>query len=74
MNQLTISLAHEMRAANLNITVLALDPGDIPTKLSRWQGTTSMEESVKGMVGIIERATIDMSGAFIKWNGTKIPY
>ena len=67
-------MAHEFKAANLNITVLALDPGDIPTRLSRWKGGTNMDESIKGMVGIIERATLDMSGDFIKWNGTKIPY
>jgi len=33
-----------------------------------------MKESVKEMVGIIERTTIDMSWAFIKWNDIKIPY
>lgn len=74
LNQLTVTIAHEMKAAKLNITVLALDPGDIPTKLSRGQGKTDMDESVRGMVGIVEGATVDRSGSYLKWNGTTIPF
>lgn len=65
----TITIAHEMKAKNLKITMLALGPGDIPTKLSGWTGHTVMEESITGMVKIIEKATIDISGSYLRWNG-----
>ncbi|KAJ5799668.1 uncharacterized protein N7518_001736 [Penicillium psychrosexuale] len=74
LNMETVTIAHEMKAKNLNITMLALDPGDIPTKLSRWSGNTNMEQSVKGMVKIIEEATVDISGSFLRWNGEKLQF
>ncbi|KAE8414596.1 hypothetical protein BDV36DRAFT_239007 [Aspergillus pseudocaelatus] len=74
LNMETVTIAHEMKAKNLNITMLALDPGDIPTKLSRWAGNTNMEQSITGMVKIIEEATIDISGSYLRWNGDKLPF
>jgi len=74
LNQQTITVAHELKAAGEKITLLALDPGDIPTRLSRWQGTTTMEQSVRGMVEVIENASVDISGSYMKWNGKTIPY
>ncbi|OBT64480.1 hypothetical protein VE03_05374 [Pseudogymnoascus sp. 23342-1-I1] len=74
LNMETVTIAHEMKARNLNITMLALDPGDVPTKLSKWAGNTDMEKSINGMVKIIEEATIDISGSYLRWNGDKIPF
>jgi hypothetical protein len=70
----TVTIAHEIKAKNLNITLLALDPGDIPTRLSRWEGNSDMEKSVTGMAKIIEEATVDISGSYLRWNGEKIPF
>lgn len=74
LNMATVTIAHEMNAKNLNITMLAVDPGDIPTKLSKWSGNTNMEQSIQGMVKIIEEATIDISGSFLRWNGGKVQF
>jgi len=74
LNQLTVSMAHELRAARLNITTIALDPGNVPTKLSRWQGEVPAEESARGMYTVIEKTTIEDSGSFLTWNGTKTPF
>lgn len=67
----TVTIAHEMKAKGLNITMIAIDPGDIPTKLSKWSGNSNMDDSIKGIVKIIDEATIDSSGSFISWNGEK---
>lgn len=45
-----------------------LDPGDVPTRLSRGNGKTGIDKSVRGMVGIIENATDNDSGCFYKWD------
>ncbi|GIK02040.1 hypothetical protein Aspvir_006083 [Aspergillus viridinutans] len=74
LNMETVTIAHELKARNLNVTVLALDPGDVPTKLSGWEGTTDMEASIRGMVKIIEEAEVDLSGSYFRWNGEKIPF
>lgn len=65
LNMEALTIAHKIKAKNLDITMLALDPGDIPTKLSRWAGNTNMEHSVTGMVKAIEEATIDLSGSYL---------
>lgn len=70
----TVTIAHELKAKSLNVTVLAVDPGDVPTMLSRWEGTTDMEASIKGMVKIIEDADVDVSGSYFRWNGERIPF
>ncbi|KAI0487080.1 short chain dehydrogenase [Xylaria cf. heliscus] len=74
LNALSISVAIELRAAKKNIAVLCVDPGDVPTKLSRWAGDIDLDKSVHGMFAQIEKATIEDTGLFVNWAGHKWPY
>jgi len=74
LNQLTVSIAHELKASGLNITAIALDPGNVPTKLSRWQGEVPAEESARGMYNVIDNLTIDDSGSFLTWKGMRTSF
>lgn len=74
LNQQTVTIAHELRAADSKVIMLALDPGDVPTRLSRGNGKTDIDESVRGLVKIIETATLADSGSFLKWTGQKISF
>ncbi|GES60664.1 short-chain dehydrogenase [Aspergillus terreus] len=74
LNALSISIAIELRAAKENIAVLCVDPGDVPTKLSRWAGDIDLNDSVRGMYEQIEKATIEDTGLFVNWRGHKWPY
>ena len=74
LNQQTVSISHELKAAGSNVIMLALDPGDVPTRLSRGNGKTDMDKSVRGMVEIIEKATLVDSGKFLKWTGDEIAF
>lgn len=74
LNALSISVAIELKAAKENIAVLCIDPGDVPTKLSRWAGDIDLNDSVHGMFEQIERATIEDTGLFVNWKGRKWPY
>lgn len=74
LNELSISVAIELKAAKENIAVLCIDPGDVPTKLSRWAGDIDLNDSVHGMFEQIERATIEDTGLFLNWKGRKWPY
>ncbi|KAF4765370.1 hypothetical protein HAV15_003077 [Penicillium sp. str.  len=65
LNALSISVAIELKAAKENIAVLCIDPGDVPTKLSRWAGDIDLNDSVHGMFEQIERATIEDTGLFL---------
>ena len=74
LNQQTVSISHELKAAGSSVIMLALDPGDVPTRLSRGNGKTDMDKSVRGMVEIIEKATLADSGKFLKWTGQEIAF
>ncbi|KAJ8133598.1 hypothetical protein O1611_g21 [Lasiodiplodia mahajangana] len=74
LNALSISVAIELKAAKKNIAVLCIDPGDVPTKLSRWAGDIDLNDSVRGMYEQIEKATIEDTGLFVNWRGHKWPY
>jgi hypothetical protein len=69
-----VTIHHELKAAAAGITILMLDPGDIPTRLSGGNGETDIDKSVRGMVGIIQKATAKDSGCFYKWNGETVAF
>lgn len=54
--------------------MICVDPGDVPTKLSRWAGDIDLNDSVRGMYEQIEKATIEDTGLFVNWAGHKWPY
>ena len=74
LSQQTVTVSQELRAAGSNVVMLAVDPGDVPTRLSHGHGQTEIDKSVRGIVDIIEMATLTDSGAFFKWTGEKIPF
>ncbi|KAG8156730.1 hypothetical protein KVR01_013335 [Diaporthe batatas] len=74
LNALSISVSQELKTAKENIAVLCVDPGDVPTKLSRWEGWINFDDSVRGMYEQIEKATINDTGLFVNWQGHKWPY
>ena len=54
-NSMSVVVGIELKAAKENIAVLCIDPGDVPTKLSHWQGDIKLDDSVRGMYNQIER-------------------
>lgn len=74
LNALSVSLHFELKAAKEKIAVLLVDPGDVPTKLSRWAGDIDLNDSVRGMYDQIEKATLEDSGLFVNWKGHKWRY
>ena len=73
LNQQAMTIADELRATGSEIIMLALDPGDLPTRLSRGNRKTDIDKSVRGMVEFIEKVTLEDSDSFLEWSGRKIP-
>lgn len=71
LNQQTVTIANELKAAGSKIVMIVVDPGDVPTRLIRGNGKTDIDKSVRGIVEIIESATLVDSGSFLKWAGQK---
>ena len=74
VNQQAKTLALDFQRDNIPVTTLALDPGWIKTRLTRWKGRDDIVEACNGMVDVIERLTLEMSGQFINWKGEPVPW
>lgn len=69
LNQLTRSLAHDVR--KWNMIALVMDPGWVATDMGGRSAPTSAEESVRNMIQIIDSLTPKESGEFLNRFGEK---
>jgi len=74
LNQETQTIAMDLKNSGSKIAVAAVSPGWVKTKLSGWLGDTDIDESVNGMISVIENLNTENTGGFWNWNGNKIPY
>lgn len=56
------------------IAIVALHPGHVRTALGGPNGELSSEDSAAHMVDRIDELTLANTGAFLNWDGTRIPY
>lgn len=56
------------------VIFLALEPGYLPTRLTDGSGTNVMATRIKGVMKIMENATIEDRGSFFEYTGEKIPF
>lgn len=69
LNQLTRSLAHDVR--KWNMIALVMDPGWVATDMGGRSAPTSPEESVRSMIQVMDRLTPKESGEFLNRFGEK---
>jgi NAD(P)-dependent dehydrogenase (short-subunit alcohol dehydrogenase family) len=71
-NMLTVQLAHALRARD--IIVLALHPGWVRTEMGVSGAVVDSNDSVGGLLQVIDAATPEDSGRFLDWRGTPLPW
>lgn len=71
-NMLTVELAHALRGRN--ILVLALHPGWVQTDMGGDGATVAAEDSARGLLQVIDGATLADSGHFLDWRGKPLPW
>lgn len=69
LNMLTKVLAFEIM--DKGVTVLAVDPGWMKTKMGGTDATDEPKQVAKGIARIARNASMDDTGKFIKWDGGK---
>ncbi len=72
LNMLTRATAHDLR--DDGITVAALHPGWVRTDLGGPHAALSPDESVAGMIGVIDRLTLADTSLFFTWEGERHPW
>jgi NAD(P)-dependent dehydrogenase (short-subunit alcohol dehydrogenase family) len=71
-NMATALLAHALRPRN--IIVLALHPGWARTDMGGDNATVAVDDSVAGLLRVIDAATPADSGSFRDWQGEALPW
>ncbi len=72
LNMATRSLARDLRSDG--IVALLIHPGWVQTRMGGASALISPEQSVQGMLEIIDGADADHSGRFFEWNGREVPW
>jgi hypothetical protein len=64
----------DLKLRGSKISVMAIDPGAVPTNLSQWRGKITAEESASGIYAVIDRVGTSETGRFWRWNGEEYPF
>ena len=72
LNMLTVAMKKE--GLEDNITYLILHPGWVKTRMGGEHALVGLEESVSGMMQLIENHNIGNSGVFLQYDGVELPW
>ena len=72
LNQIVKSLSVDLKPQG--ITVVSLHPGWVKTDMGGPNATVSIDESVGGMIRVIETTDIKHTGKFINYDGRELPW
>ena len=72
LNQVVKSLSVDLKPQG--ITVVSLHPGWVKTDMGGPNAPVSIDESIKGMMQVIEKADIRDTGRFLNYDGKELPW
>jgi NAD(P)-dependent dehydrogenase (short-subunit alcohol dehydrogenase family) len=72
LNAAMHGLAHELKPRGIGM--LLLHPGWVRTRMGGSSAPISPEESVRGMLSLVDRYEPNLSGGFFRFDGTRMPW
>ena len=72
LNQVVKSLSVDLKP--MGITVISLHPGWVKTDMGGPNAPVQIDESVKGMMKVIETTDINNTGTFLNYDGKELPW
>ena len=72
LNMLVRALAFDL--APRGITSVVVNPGWVSTDMGGAKATLTPQQSVEGLLGVIDGLTVDDAGKFLQWDGTEHPW
>ncbi|HLV34714.1 MAG TPA: SDR family oxidoreductase [Spirillospora sp.] len=70
LNMMTRCLAGDFRAAG--VTVIAVHPGFIQTDMGGPRARFTLDETIPGLMQVIDSVTLADTGQFINWDGSRV--
>ncbi len=72
LNMVAVGLARELRERG--ITVLTMHPGHVATDMGGAGAPVKPADSAKGIADVVASSTLEQSGYFLDWQGTRLPW
>lgn len=72
LNMMTKTLAVDLRSEK--IVSIAVNPGWVRTAMGGPEAPTAVEDSARGILRVIDGATLETTGEFFDWNGGRSPW
>jgi len=72
LNSATKCLSNKLKSKG--IIVISLDPGWVKTDMGGHDADLTPEESVNGIINVLEKISKDDSGSFIRYNRQRLPW
>ena len=72
LTMISRNLAHELRTDGF--VVLAIHPGWVQTRMGGGAASLPVEESVQGILQLLDRCGAEESGSFRSWDGRILPF
>jgi len=72
LNMMSKSLAVDLKSEG--ITSVVINPGWVQTDMGGSRAPTPVDESIRGMLSVIDAATLADSGEFLNWKGNRYPW
>jgi len=79
LNQLTRTMAIDLKNVAPNVHTLAVHPGFVATKMTGFEGEDDMEECMSNLVNLVRSFSGDThdklpNGGYVRWNGERMDY
>lgn len=72
LNMMSKSLAVDLRPEE--ITSIVINPGWVQTAMGGANAPMTVDESVRGILQVVDAASLAVSGEFLNWNGNRYPW
>lgn len=72
LNMATVQMAHALRSSG--IAVVCVHPGWVQTDMGGTRAPLDVVTSVRGLMGVLDSATLASSGNFFAWDGSALPW
>jgi NAD(P)-dependent dehydrogenase (short-subunit alcohol dehydrogenase family) len=72
LNIAGVSLAHDLRSRG--VAVALLHPGYVATDMTNHRGITTPEDSVRGLLKVMDGLSLESSGGFWNFRGERLPW